>query len=732
MRRPYRFTAMLSLLKKHFGYDQFRPLQEDIINCVLAEKDTLVLMPTGGGKSLCFQLPALKFEGLTIVISPLISLMKDQVDALQANGIPAVFINSTLSGQEIGRIKNEALNGRIKILYVAPERFSLSSFRGFLKNLKLSLIAVDEAHCISEWGHDFRPDYRSLKELRNNFPHVPVMGLTATATKKVREDILEQLNLNDPQVFISSFDRPNLNYAVKPKRNSFETLLHLLLKHKGEPTIVYCFSRKNTEELSDGLRMEGLNVLPYHAGLDNETRKKTQDRFIRDEVSIIVATVAFGMGIDKPDVRLIVHYALPKSPEGYYQETGRAGRDGLPAQCVLFYSYGDRKKHDFFINRMQDTKERENAEKKLKSMIDFCELNTCRRKYLIQYFGEKWDKPHCGGCDICLTPREEFDATVISQKILSCVKRTGERFGGNHIIEVLLGKGTKKIRERGHDRLSVFGIVKDFNKEELWQIIGHLISRRSLIKNDDGFPTLSISEAGWAFLRQGENIELPRPKVEHGIAEARKTTESEYDPVLFEELRVLRKEMADEKGVPPFVIFGNTSLYDMAAYFPQSMEGFSQVSGVGAQKLAGFGESFLAVIRRYAQKHGIKELSRPGKKRALRQEGNKKSLKRGSTYYETKKLVEQKFPLRQIAINRGISEGTVLSHIEMIAGSEEYIDLEYLRPPLEELNKINGAFKQSNGFALKPVKETLGDEFSYDELRLARVFLMDSLTINST
>ncbi len=405
----------LTILKTRFGYDHFRPLQEEIIANVLSRRDTLVLMPTGGGKSLCYQLPALCLDGVTLVVSPLIALMKDQVDALKANGIETAFINSSLTSAEIARVQTQAGKGQIRILYLAPERLAHSGFRNFLHTLNISLIAIDEAHCISEWGHEFRPDYRNLKILRRDFPAVPVIALTATATERVREDIIGQLSLQQGRTFISSFNRANLTYLVQPKQSAFTRLLALLQRHENEPAIIYCFSRKDTEDLAADLNAQGLKALPYHAGLDNSVRRETQEKFIRDQVPIVVATIAFGMGIDKPDIRLVVHYDLPKSLEGYYQETGRAGRDGLPSECVLFYSFGDRMKQDYFINQMEDDAERENARQKLAHMIEFCELQTCRRAFVLGYFGEQWEEENCGNCDVCLAPKEEFDATEISQ-----------------------------------------------------------------------------------------------------------------------------------------------------------------------------------------------------------------------------------------------------------------------------------------------------------------------------
>ena len=603
-------SPMRALLKSHFGYDHFRPLQEDIITNVLDQNDTLVLMPTGGGKSLCYQLPSLCFEGLTMVVSPLIALMKDQVDSLKANGIAAEFINSTVSFTEISRIRRRATNGQLKILYVAPERLALPGFRDFMHSLDVSLIAIDEAHCISEWGHDFRPDYRNLKALRHDFPAVPVIALTATATEEVRQDIIAQLDLQKVRTFLASFNRANLTYLVEPKRVAFNELLDLLRKHENEPVIIYCISRKETESLAADISANNLKALPYHAGLDNEVREKTQEKFIRDKVPIIVATIAFGMGIDKPDIRLVVHYDLPKTLEGYYQETGRAGRDGLPSECVLFYSYRDKMKQDYFVDQIEDHTQRENAQQKLAQVIEFCELQTCRRKYVLEYFGEE-STDHCGGCDVCLTPREEFDATEIAQKILSAVIRTGERFGVNHLSEVLRGATTKRVRSLGHDKLTVFGIVVDFTDDELKQMVSLLLAQGLLVKNGNQYPTVSVTQAGRTFLKGWEKLTLMVPKRESKVVPGLDGANPEYDRSLFEKLRALRKELADERDVPPYIIFSDASIQQMAYYFPQSGESFASINGVGAQKLAQFSDQFLAVICNHSHENGLVERNIP-------------------------------------------------------------------------------------------------------------------------
>lgn len=714
--------SMLTLLKSHFGYDGFRPLQEEIITNVLSKRDSLVLMPTGGGKSLCYQLPALCFDGITLVVSPLIALMKDQVDALKANSIAAEFINSALSPPEIARVQAQASRGQLKILYLAPERLALSGFRNFLRTLNVSLIAIDEAHCISEWGHEFRPDYRNLKMLRSDFPDVPVIALTATATEKVRDDIIAQLGLQQGRVFLSSFNRANLTYLVQPKRGAFEALLSLLQKHRDEPAIIYCFSRKDTEELAAELSQRGLKALPYHAGLDNSIRRETQEKFAHDEAPIIVATIAFGMGIDKPDIRLIVHYDLPKSLESYYQETGRAGRDGLPSECVLFYSYGDKIKQDFFINQVVDDIERENARQKLAKMIEFCQVESCRRQLLLEYFGEKWGEEQCSGCDICLAEKEEFDATEIAQKVLSAVIRTGERFGVGYISSVLRGSKTERVLTLGHDKLTVYGIARDSTDPELKHTMGLLLARGLLAKNGQEYPTLAVTQAGRTFLKNRETLVLEKPKRNVAAAVPSNAANLEYDQALFEELRALRKRIADSRGVPPFVIFGDVTLRQMATYFPQCNESLSRISGVGAAKLDQFGLQFLSVIRRYARENNLSERTVPSSRRGK----NSASRRASSTLEETKELFLRKLSIEEIAGTRGLSEGTIINHLERLARAGEELGLDYLMPPPERFSRIRAAFQETGSQLLAPVRELLGEDFSYEEIRLVRLYLEQS------
>jgi ATP-dependent DNA helicase RecQ len=718
---------VLEHLKTYFGFDRFLPLQEEIISHVLSKKDAMVLMPTGGGKSLCYQLPAVLFSGVTIVVSPLIALMKDQVDGLLAHGIAAGFINSSLTASQINRVQQMTRDGAFKILYVAPERLALPGFKDFLGSVDVSLFAIDEAHCISEWGHEFRPDYRNLRTLRQDFPTVPIVALTATATEQVRRDIVNQLGLGQAQVFISSFNRPNLNYAVQPKRKSFDQLLTLLNKHKNEPVIIYRFSRNSTEELVDDLAEEGFNALAYHAGLGPEVRRETQEKFIRDKVPIIVATIAFGMGIDKPDVRMVVHYDLPKTLEGYYQETGRAGRDGLPSDCVLFFSNQDRLKQEYFIRQILDQAERENAEKKLRQVIEFAELWNCRRKYLIEYLGEGWSETSCNGCDNCTTTRETTDATEISQKILSAVIRTGNRFGARHVADVLLGKRTKQIERWQHDDLTVFGIASGVTSDELLHWIDALLERRFLEKDKGKYPTLATTNEGREFLTSGGRLELTAPKRDAASPTRSVREESTpSNPELFEQLRELRKQTADERSVPPYVIFSNAALMEMSRRIPRTLEAFGNISGVGRVKLEQFSGPFLEVIQDYALANEIAETEATVQRTNRPRERTRRRDQISATLNETKELISRKMSVGEIAKHRGLTGNTILNHIVRIVDGGENLDLAHMMPSADRVANIKAAFRQTDGVLLSPVRELLGEDYSYEELGLVRIGMINN------
>ncbi len=716
-----RTTDIHDLLKARFGYDQFRPLQAEIIQTVLDGNDALVLMPTGGGKSLCYQLPALCLDGLTLVVSPLIALMKDQVDALRANGIAAAFVNSTVPPREARETLAEARAGRLKILYIAPERLAVPGFSDFLRSVRVSQIAIDEAHCISEWGHDFRPDYRNLRILRERFPDTPVMALTATATAQVRDDIVEQLAIPNARRFVASFDRRNLTYTVRPKRRAFEALLELLRQHSDGSAIVYCLSRQNTEDLAADLSDEGIQALPYHAGLDPSVRRTTQDRFIRDEVRVVTATIAFGMGIDKPDVRLIVHYHLPKTLEGYYQETGRAGRDDLPSTCVLFYGASDRHALTGFIEQIEDETERARAWEKLRQMVRYSELQTCRRVFLLDYFGEPYDRPSCDGCDMCLSEREEFDATEVAQKVLSAIIRTGQRFGVAHVIQVLRGSRERRLLSLGHDRLSVYGVARDHTRAQLNEIVGLLEGAELVQRSADQFRTLAVTPRGLDFLRQREPLTLTRVKpVEVDASQSRPRVEDlDFDGDLFARLRDLRFRLAQARNVPPYVIFGDRSLQEMAHYLPQSRESFSHISGVGRVKLDEFAQDFLAEIRGFAEPRGLAE--RPRRQRQTRR--RRDIRRRGSTHRQTLDLLLTGLSVAEVSRQRGLTVATITSHLEQLIAAGETLPLERELPAPERVTRISEAFARTQSPALGPVRQLLGDDYSYEELRIVRAWL---------
>lgn len=717
---------LTGLLQKHFGYGSFRPLQEKIVQTVIGGGDALVVMPTGSGKSLCFQLPALCLPGVTLVMSPLISLMKDQVDGLLADGIPAAFLNSSQNPEEQDRVMTTVRKGEMKLLYIAPERLAVPGFQAFLRSITLSLIAIDEAHCISEWGHEFRPDYRNLQTLRKDFPDVPCIALTATATPKVREDIRAQLNLGDAPLFLSSFNRENLTYHVYPKRSAFERLLILLQKPGRLPAIVYCFSRKDTEALADDLKAEGLSALPYHAGLEPERRRKAQEAFMQDNVQVIAATIAFGMGIDKPDVRTVVHMDLPKNIEGYYQETGRAGRDGLQSDCVLFYSFGDRFKQEFFINQIADRSQQLLTRQKLEQMVQYCELHTCRRGALLRYFGEDWTLQNCASCDRCLSQGELFDATEISQKILSAVIRTGERFGLAHVADVLKGKNTERIRSLGHHELPVFGIVKDYDDHQLRDLITALVIEKLLSKAEGKYPTLSVTDAGRDFLQKRGTVRLRKPEQRLEIAEKAGDADIPFEAALFEELRALRRSLSEKQGVAAFVVFGDRSLREMAAYLPHSPKTFGQVYGVSTRKLEQYGEGFMTVIRQYASEHHLEEKPIPSSGRKVRERRKDRAVrKKGSTYDETRDFLLQQFSLDEIAEHRKLSAETVGQHVEELVktGALTLKEIAYLKPPHGMFDPIAEAFGKHGPEKLAPVFYECDGQFPYYVIRLVRIFL---------
>ncbi len=730
---------MIDLLKTHFGYDSFLPLQEDIIASVTAGRDCFVLMPTGGGKSLCYQLPAMTRPGISLVVSPLIALMKDQVDALEANGLPAAFINSAQTPGELSQTVRRIRAGEIKLLYAAPERVVEPRFAGFLQTLDVGLIAIDEAHCVSEWGHEFRPAYRELAGLRRACPKAPVIALTATATERVRGDILSQLGLRDPQTFISSFNRPNLTYSVVPKERELLGLLSLLEKHRGEPVIIYCGSRKATEEMAQTLAERGFPAEAYHAGLEPDARRSIQDRFIRDRTPIVVATIAFGMGINKPDVRLVVHYDLPKSVESYYQETGRAGRDGLPAECVLYFSYGGKSRQEYFINQIEDAEERERARWRLEQVISLCSLSACRRKFVLEYLGEEWPDEHCGGCDNCIQPREQYDATEISQKVLSAVIRTGERFGGAHVIHVLRGGKNERIVNQGHDKLSVYGIAADHPRDGLRDLMESLKSKGLLAMSSGEYPTPYVTPRGREFLKNRETLTLARPVARplesapdsrNGRNRNGAVSDGNYDTGLFNELSALRREIADGRSIPAFMIFSNRTLQDMARKTPRTPAEFARVSGVGRAKLGDLARPFLERINAYVQERGMPETGNAGDSRESGNDGESgnggladEAAPRavGQSYRETGRIISGGAALKEAAAARGLSAQTVLGHIERLAESGIAVELTHLLPPPERLAAIENAFAIVGDTPLRPVWEELGGEYGYDEIRLARL-----------
>lgn len=590
------------ILQTVFGYSEFRPHQEEIINDVLSQHDAFILMPTGGGKSLCYQIPALIFPGTAIVISPLISLMKDQVDALEANGIAAAYYNSSLNEADSRRTLARFHAGELDLLYVAPERIMSSGFLARMKELDISLFAVDESHCVSQWGHDFRPEYVQLGNLREQFPDIPMVALTATADPQTRRDIIHRLRLHEPKVHVTGFDRPNIRYSALEKSKPFDQLKAFLNRVDGSRGIVYALSRKRVEEIADKLQLAGFRALSYHAGLPAARRKEAHEKFMRDEIDVVVATVAFGMGIDKPDVRFVVHYDLPKNIEGYYQETGRAGRDGLPAEVLLLFGAQDMVMARRLVENSQNEEQKRIESHKLNSMIAFAETLTCRRRVLLNYFGEELGK-NCGNCDVCSDPPECYDATVDAQKALSCVYRVGQRYGMRHVVDVLRGMDNERIRNLHHNELTTYGIGGDRSDAEWTSLFRQLIHRGYLIQDIANYSVLKLTEDARSILKGEKRLELAKPRLkEKGKKRKRLAVAVEgRDELLFELLRDLRKDLSDQEGIAPYMVFGDAALTQMAIYLPKNRGEFLEINGVGAKKMEKYGKIFLSEIIDYME-----------------------------------------------------------------------------------------------------------------------------------
>ncbi len=757
-------------LKKYFGFTSFRPLQEEIIRDTLAGKDVFAVLPTGGGKSLCFQLPALARSGLTVVISPLIALMKDQVDALQAAGVAATFLNSSLAADESRQRLRGLHNGEYRLLYVAPERLMLSGFLDDLKRWRVNRFAIDEAHCISEWGHDFRPEYRQINSLRGIFPDVPMMALTATATERVRADIITQLHLHEAACYTASFNRPNLTYRVSAKSGAYEQIMDFIRARPGESGIIYCQARKTTESLASKLNADGVRAAAYHAGMETGDRSRSQEAFLRDEIRVVCATIAFGMGINKPNVRFVIHNDLPKNIEGYYQETGRAGRDGLPSECLLLFSPGDRVKYSRFIDEMTNPREREVARAQLEQIVHYAEVASCRRAFLLNYFGEQYDggarvlsspdqlerdprdkklaehaisspspprsggegrgevvlrvqgeKPieiNCNACDNCLSPRQTFDGTVAAQKFLSCVYRIREKsgfgVGVQHIVEVLSGAETEKIRKWNHHTLSTYNIGGEHTRTE-WAAIGRELVRQGLLRQDaEKFNTIEITNEGRAALKARQKIVLTRSVTAPEPAKHR-AGEIDCDEALFDKLRQLRKRLADERSVPPYIIFSDVSLRQIARNYPQDENAFSRISGVGEKKLREFGAVFMAEVTAYLQANARQIFADdsfveppPPVRSSL-----------NDTARETVHFFRQGKTVEQIALIRGLKEGTIYSHLEDAIRAGEKIELKRLVDEKAQ-QEIASAFKRHGFGNLTGAVESLGGRYSHGQFRIYR------------
>jgi ATP-dependent DNA helicase RecQ len=707
---------MFDTLKKVFGFQGFRPNQEAIIRKILEKRDVFAVMPTGGGKSLCYQLPAKMMKGTTVVISPLISLMKDQVDAALENGISAAFINSSLKPQEISSVYRKLKGRELELLYVAPERFAMPAFPDLLKTIPVSLFAIDEAHCVSEWGHDFRPDYLSLSNITKTFPDIPVAAFTATATSKVQDDIISKIGLRSPFTVRASFNRPNLFYAVKSKSRLESQILEFIREHPDESGIIYRTTRDSVDDLAALLSANGIKALPYHAGLTPEERKNNQEAFNRDETTVIVATIAFGMGIDKSNVRFVIHADLPKNIESYYQETGRAGRDGEPADCILFFGRGDIPKLRYFIDQMPDDKERSIAMEKLNRTVRYASHNLCRRRQLLEYFGESYPEKDCKACDICTGMAEKIDITTDAQILMSAMSRTGQRFGITHIIDVVTGADTKRIRDMGHEKIKTYGRGKDKDKKYWRFLVDELLAQDIICQDGGRYPVLKLTAKGNNILYGKEEVTaLKREETKKSSPAGRDGGFEPYDVALFDKLRTLRKEIADEQQVPPYIIFSDRTLHEMCRYYPAG-----NISGIGDAKLERYGTAFTKVIKAWLDENpGISIPDREALALPVRRPRKKGS---GESLEKTYALFQKGYSIKEIAKERGLAISTISGHLEVLLRTGRDIDIDRLVDPAKQ-KKIREFFLSRGEWPLNPVIEHFSGSVSYEEAKLVRAFL---------
>ncbi len=709
------------ILKKIFGYNSFRPLQKEVIENILLLKDTLVIMPTGGGKSLTYQIPGLIFEGLTIVVSPLISLMKDQVEQLKELGVNSLFLNSSLSQLDYQYNIEQIKNGKVKLLYVAPETLLLEKTIGLLEKINISCITIDEAHCISEWGHDFRPVYREIATLKPKFPKAVFVALTATATPQVQDDIANNLKLKSSNRFIASFNRDNLFLQVVEKTFPLKQTLNFLEKHKNQSGIIYCFSRNQVDEIYEELDERGFSVKPYHAGLPDKTRMRNQEKFIKDDISIIVATVAFGMGINKPNVRFVIHYDLPKNIESYYQEIGRAGRDGLNADCLLLFGYGDIRKINYFIDQ-KEGREKLVAKQHLDKLVRYAESYSCRRIPLLTYFGEEYHQENCGTCDNCTRGKSDLiDITIEAQKFMSCVKRTGEIFGAMHIVDVLLGSKNQKVLDKRHDKLSTYGIGKEHHRD-VWLSIANQLIVRSYLSKDLDYGSLKITEAGYDVLKGSEKVS---GKLEVKTKfEKKSITTINYDKKLFGILRTARKNIADKSGLPPYAIFPDKTLIEMAAYYPQTEKDMLNTHGVGEAKFQKYGAKFILFISNYCKKFNIQSaptVSYSKTKKTKKTASGNKKLRHEIIGEE---IISGK-SANEIMAEYKIKFDTLLEHLLKYSYTVAPVKTKgldnYLKCSKEEKIKVLKLWEEYGIEMLRPIFDAMDEKVNYTDLKILRL-----------